>query len=212
MRRVARRCSRIGAVAGAVTVAGMIATPLLPQGGRARRVLSTVVVVGSFATTAANAVRRWGAPRAVSAGVGDRGRDDGGGADRHPDRPAVRPLRLHHRPATAGRPRAGDRAARVVRDGTSRTRSGPRRARRALDPGDAHRARFGRAHRVGPVPRPADGRRGLLGVGPTRAVPRHPTRQLRGMVRDRPRRDGSARSAPAARRPTPTARPTPTGR
>ncbi len=38
----------------------MIATPLLPQGGRARRVLSTVVVVGSFTTTAANAVRRWG--------------------------------------------------------------------------------------------------------------------------------------------------------
>jgi uncharacterized membrane protein len=47
----------------------MIATPLLPQGGRARRMLSTVVVVGSFATTTANAVRRWGAPRATTAGV-----------------------------------------------------------------------------------------------------------------------------------------------
>ncbi len=45
----------------------MIATPLLPQGGRARRVLSSVVVVGSFATTSANAVRRWGAPRASGA-------------------------------------------------------------------------------------------------------------------------------------------------
>ena len=55
---------RVAAGAGAVTVAGMIATPLLPQGGRARRVLSSVVVVGSFTTTTANAVRRWGAGRA----------------------------------------------------------------------------------------------------------------------------------------------------
>jgi putative membrane protein len=54
----------VAAGAGAVTIAGMIATPLLPQGGRARRVLSTVVVVGSFATTTANAVRRWGGRRA----------------------------------------------------------------------------------------------------------------------------------------------------
>jgi putative membrane protein len=54
-------------VAGLVTAAGMIATPLLPQGGRARRLLSTVVVVGSFATTTANAVRRWGPQRAAAA-------------------------------------------------------------------------------------------------------------------------------------------------
>jgi putative membrane protein len=62
----------VGAVAGAagvVTVAGMIATPLMPQGGRARRMLSTLVVVGSFTTTTANAVRRWGVPRAAAAGV-----------------------------------------------------------------------------------------------------------------------------------------------
>ena len=52
-----------------MTVAGMIATPLLPQGGRARRVLSSVVVVGSFTTTTANAVRRWGAPRAATAAL-----------------------------------------------------------------------------------------------------------------------------------------------
>ncbi len=52
-----------------VTVAGMIATPLLPQGGRARKVLSTVVVVGSFTTTTANAVRRWGAGRTGSAAI-----------------------------------------------------------------------------------------------------------------------------------------------
>lgn len=57
----------VAALAGAVTIAGMIATPLLPQGGRARRVLSTTVVVGSFTTTAANAVRRWGPTRAGSA-------------------------------------------------------------------------------------------------------------------------------------------------
>jgi uncharacterized membrane protein len=47
----------------------MIATPLLPQGGRARRVLSSVVVVGSFATTTANAVRRWGGRRAGAAAL-----------------------------------------------------------------------------------------------------------------------------------------------
>jgi putative membrane protein len=57
----------VGAGASVVTVVGMIATPLLPQGGRARRVLSSVVVVGSFATTTANAVRRWGGPRAGAA-------------------------------------------------------------------------------------------------------------------------------------------------
>jgi len=57
----------VAGVASVVTVAGMIATPLLPQGGTARRVLSTVVVVGSFTTTTANAIRRWGAPRTVAA-------------------------------------------------------------------------------------------------------------------------------------------------
>jgi putative membrane protein len=45
----------------------MIATPLLRQGGRARRVLSSVVVVGSFTTTTANAMRRWGVGRAGTA-------------------------------------------------------------------------------------------------------------------------------------------------
>ena len=55
--------------AGVVTVAGMIATPLVAQGGRARKVLSTVVVVGSFTTTTANAVRRWGGARAGTAAV-----------------------------------------------------------------------------------------------------------------------------------------------
>ena len=59
----------VAAGASVVTVAGMIATPLLPQGGTARKVLSTVVVVGSFTTTTANAVRRWGGRRAGVAGV-----------------------------------------------------------------------------------------------------------------------------------------------
>ena len=58
---------RIAGVAGLVTVAGMIATPLLPQRGAARRVLSSVVVTGRFVSTTANAARRWGAPRAAAA-------------------------------------------------------------------------------------------------------------------------------------------------
>lgn len=62
-----RVAGSVAGVAGLITVAGMIATPLLPQGGRARRVLSSVVVVGSFATTTANAARRWGSRRAGAA-------------------------------------------------------------------------------------------------------------------------------------------------
>ena len=55
------------AVAGVATVGAMIATPLLPQRGIARKVLSSVVVTGLFATTTANAVRRWGPARAGTA-------------------------------------------------------------------------------------------------------------------------------------------------
>jgi uncharacterized membrane protein len=55
------------AVAGVVTVGAMIATPLLPQRGMARKVLSSVVVTGLFATTTANAARRWGPARAGAA-------------------------------------------------------------------------------------------------------------------------------------------------
>jgi putative membrane protein len=57
----------IAGVASGVTAAAMVATPLLPKGGAARRVVSTVVVVGSFAVTTANATRRWGAGRAGTA-------------------------------------------------------------------------------------------------------------------------------------------------
>jgi uncharacterized membrane protein len=64
-----RAARRVAGTAGAITVAAMIATPLMPQGGRARRLLSTVVVTGSFLTTTANAARRWGGRRAgVAAG------------------------------------------------------------------------------------------------------------------------------------------------
>jgi len=54
-------------VAGATTVAAMIATPLLAQRGTARKVLSSVVVTGLFATTTAQAVRTWGVARAGAA-------------------------------------------------------------------------------------------------------------------------------------------------
>lgn len=60
----------LGGIAGAVTVAGMVATPLVTQGGAARRVLSSVVVTGLFSTTAATAARRWGvSPTAAAAAV-----------------------------------------------------------------------------------------------------------------------------------------------
>ncbi len=55
------------AVAGAVTLAGMIATPLAGPTGATRRLLSSVVVTGLFATTASRAARRWGGARASGA-------------------------------------------------------------------------------------------------------------------------------------------------
>ena len=55
------------AVAGVTTVAAMIATPLLPQRGLARKVLSSVVVSGLFVSTTANAARTWGVARASGA-------------------------------------------------------------------------------------------------------------------------------------------------
>jgi uncharacterized membrane protein len=56
----------IDAIAPALTIAGMIATPLRPKGGRARRVLSSFVVSGLAATTARLTARRWGAGRTVA--------------------------------------------------------------------------------------------------------------------------------------------------
>jgi uncharacterized membrane protein len=60
---------RVGAIAGFATMAGMIATPLLPQRGLARKILSSVVVTGMFVNTTANAVRTWGGRRAGTAGA-----------------------------------------------------------------------------------------------------------------------------------------------
>ncbi|MET0662707.1 MAG: carotenoid biosynthesis protein [Ilumatobacteraceae bacterium] len=57
----------VAVVTGTVTAAAMIATPLVPRGGRQRRALSSVVVVAMAATTAANAGARWGTARALTA-------------------------------------------------------------------------------------------------------------------------------------------------
>jgi putative membrane protein len=57
----------VGVIPPAVTLAGMIATPLVRRGGQARRMLSSVVVSGLFATTAAAATRRWGVARTGAA-------------------------------------------------------------------------------------------------------------------------------------------------
>jgi uncharacterized membrane protein len=57
----------LGSVAGVVTAGAMIATPLAPAGGLARRVLSTVVVTSLAVTTLSRAAARWGAVRATGA-------------------------------------------------------------------------------------------------------------------------------------------------
>ena len=54
-------------LASAVTAAGMVATPLNAQGGVARRLLSSVVVGGLFATTTSATVSRWGSVRSLLA-------------------------------------------------------------------------------------------------------------------------------------------------
>jgi putative membrane protein len=63
----ARVTSALGAAAGVVTLAGMIATPLAARGGATRRALSSVVVTGLFTTTASRVAHRWGPTRAGSA-------------------------------------------------------------------------------------------------------------------------------------------------
>jgi putative membrane protein len=57
-------------VPAAITLAGMIATPLAARGGPVRRVLSSVVVTGLFATTSAAAARRWGPARTAATAAG----------------------------------------------------------------------------------------------------------------------------------------------
>ncbi len=61
------------AIPAAITVVGMIATPLARRGGPVRRALSSVVVTGLFATTSAAATRRWGAARTAVAATGVAG-------------------------------------------------------------------------------------------------------------------------------------------
>ena len=65
-----RSATRTLAGAAAVTLAAMIATPLVRRGGPARRALSSVVVTGLFTTTTAAASRRWGAVRTTGAAAG----------------------------------------------------------------------------------------------------------------------------------------------
>lgn len=65
--RLGRWADRVAAASSVATVVGMIATPLLPQRGRGRKMLSSVVVTGMFATSTANAVKRWGPTRAAGA-------------------------------------------------------------------------------------------------------------------------------------------------
>ena len=65
-----RSATRTLAGAAAVTLAAMIATPLVRRGGPARRALSSVVVTGLFTTTTAAASRRWGTVRTTGAAAG----------------------------------------------------------------------------------------------------------------------------------------------
>ena len=106
-------------------------------------------------------------------------------------RRAVRALPLHGDAGSRGGGRAGDRAARLDDDGVARPR---RRARPGAAPGDRRAGGRGRARVLGPVPRPADGGGGALGVGrsgaraPVRAG--RPVEQLRGVGRRRHPHDG----------------------
>lgn len=61
-----RNADRVAAASSVITIVGMIATPLLPQRGVGRRILSSVVVGAMFVTTTANATRRWGPGRAAA--------------------------------------------------------------------------------------------------------------------------------------------------
>jgi uncharacterized membrane protein len=67
-----RWADRVAAAASVVTLAGMIATPLMRRGERGRRIASTLVVGGLWTTTTAVSARRWGATRAgvAAAAVG----------------------------------------------------------------------------------------------------------------------------------------------
>jgi uncharacterized membrane protein len=57
----------LGSVAAGVAAGAMVATPLMPRGGPARRLLATVVVAALATTTASRAAVRWGGARTAGA-------------------------------------------------------------------------------------------------------------------------------------------------
>lgn len=59
----------VGGVAAVVTAAAMVATPLAPQRGAVRRVLTSAVVSGLFTSTTSRAVRRWGTGRGLTTAI-----------------------------------------------------------------------------------------------------------------------------------------------
>jgi putative membrane protein len=64
--RARRPADVVTVLAGGVTVAAMVATPLLARGGAGRRRLTSVVVTGLAVTTGGNALARWGARRTAA--------------------------------------------------------------------------------------------------------------------------------------------------
>ena len=65
--RVGVGVASAGVVSFGVAAGAMVATPLLPRGGAARRVLASATVAGLAVTTATRARRVWGTPRALGA-------------------------------------------------------------------------------------------------------------------------------------------------
>ena len=197
-----RGASRGARSRGTVTTAAMIATPLVPRGWqRAPR-----AVVGGGR-------RRWQPPRRrTRRGGGDSVVPDSprsaigathhrGRAGRHRDRRAVRPVRVHRRPATDDRRRAGDRAAGLVRHGRSRPRGRPRRARRTVERAPTRRALGAAALTAWDLfldpQMVGEGYWRWAAPGAYRGIPLD---QLRRMVRHRPRRDADPRTDAAGRR------------
>jgi uncharacterized membrane protein len=66
---MSRRIDAVAAASLALTVAGMVATPLVARGGPARRVLSTVVVTALATGTGARTIRTWGPARGLGTGA-----------------------------------------------------------------------------------------------------------------------------------------------
>ena len=134
---------------------------------------------------------------------GGRRRDHRARAGRHEHRAALRLVPLHRCPLPGGRRRAAGGDAGLAGHGRAGTGGGGTAGAGGLAPG---RARRGGAHGLGRDARPADGRRGLLGVERRRAVAGRAPVQLRRLAGVVARRDGPARPAPAGARAQPAAR------